>query len=314
MFDKRHSEVKYYALKTIPPTPTLPEGEIGYFERSWDDRLWLFHRQWEPSVSTNPIATLMIIHGTVDHSGVYAEIGKVLSDAGIAVFASDMRGWGLSDGEDLYVDDIATFVADIDYSYKRIHSSSRYSDVKARFILGKSIGGLVAAFAALEHESHFSGLLGLSGGYQIDPKIGIPPPIVCQALKYLNEYLPKFPIKPLFDSSLIVSDAAALEEWKADPLVSRGKIRLGYAVNMMQLNNSLPSLVCKLRLPMLMMIGTSDNVVTRAGHEMMVGQSSSNDAQLKLYEGGFHNLLAEPHLKHLVMRDICSWILEHTSF
>ena len=43
----------------------------------------------------------MIVHGTVDHSGVYSELGQFLAAQGVAVFASDMRGWGRSDGEPL---------------------------------------------------------------------------------------------------------------------------------------------------------------------------------------------------------------------
>ena len=46
---------------------------------------------------------MRIVHGTVDHSGVYAELGAALAQHGVAVFASDMRGWGRSDGERLYV-------------------------------------------------------------------------------------------------------------------------------------------------------------------------------------------------------------------
>jgi acylglycerol lipase len=87
----------------------------------------------------------MIMHGTVDHSGVYGYLAKTLLARGVAVFASDMRGWGLSDGESLYFNNLDTFVADVKADYDRIHSQPPYQAVKKRFIIGKSLGGLIAA-------------------------------------------------------------------------------------------------------------------------------------------------------------------------
>ena len=89
----------------------------------------------------------MILHGTVDHSGVYAELAGTLNLAGVAVFASDMRGWGLSDGEPLYFSDLDTFVADVKADYDRIRASQGYEHIPC-FLLGKSLGGLISAYVA----------------------------------------------------------------------------------------------------------------------------------------------------------------------
>lgn len=37
-------------------------------------------------LTSKPKATLTILHGTVDHSGVYDELAKTLAAAGVAVF------------------------------------------------------------------------------------------------------------------------------------------------------------------------------------------------------------------------------------
>jgi alpha-beta hydrolase superfamily lysophospholipase len=123
--------------------PSVPVDQHGSFHLSFDNRLWLFGRKWEPSGDVK--ATVIILHGTVDHSGVYNELALHLASKGIAVFASDMRGWGLSDGEPLFFHDLDTFVADVKADYDRIHSQPRYTSVKSRYILGKSLGGLIAA-------------------------------------------------------------------------------------------------------------------------------------------------------------------------
>ncbi|CAL1153991.1 unnamed protein product, partial [Cladocopium goreaui] len=161
-----HCAVKYgHDMPAVPearPTRSVTlcgkECSNGEFNRSFDDRLWLFTRSWKPASDKAIWATLMIVHGTVDHSGVYDELGTYLSAKGVAVFASDMRGWGYSDGEPLYVDQIDSFLGDIVSDYQRIHQAgSPCGNVTQRFLLGKSIGGLFAAWAAAEHQDKWTG-------------------------------------------------------------------------------------------------------------------------------------------------------------
>jgi len=131
-------------------------------------------------------------------------------------------------------------------------------------------------------------------------------------LKQLAKVTLKLPIKPLFDSRLIVADAAALQQWQDDPLCCKDRIRLGYLVELLRCCKALADdgVVSGINIPMLMMIGTDDHVVTLSGHQLMSEKSCSKDATLKLYEGGFHNLLQEPGLKMQVISDIQEWLLE----
>lgn len=303
------------AVKYGHDMPAVPEEcSNGEFNRSFDDRLWLFTRSWIPENDQNAVwATLMIVHGTVDHSGVYDELGKSLSSRGVAVFASDMRGWGYSDGEPLYVDHIDSFLGDIVSDYERIHrAGSPFANVKQRFLLGKSIGGLFTAWAAAEHEEKWTGLIGLSGAYQVDAAVK-PSAFVLALVKALAYLAPKMPLKRAFDPKLIVSDAAALRAWEDDPLVSRGKITPGYLVEMFRLQDALAEHLKRLKVPVLLLWGTADQVVTEAGHQLVLDAAPGAPtaaSQLKRYEGGFHNLLAEPKLKDQVMEDIYGWIQE----
>lgn len=310
-----HTPHKYGFIIDEPPTVPSPleQGQKGKFCPSYDRRLWLFHRSWEPPVEQEIKATLLIIHGTVDHSGVYHELASKLAKEGIAVFAQDMRGWGYSDGERLYFNDMPTFVEDVDSLYREIHHSEKYRAVKSRFILGKSLGGLVAAFTVAKYPNQFSGLIGLSGAFGVDQS-QVPNSFVHSVLKFINHFVPKLPLKHLFDPTLIVSDANALETWKKDPLCSKDKVPLAYALESLRCIKELSdSIVYTLNIPMLMMIGTDDKVVTKAGHEMMIEKSLASRSKkiLKTYTGGYHNLLAEPSLKEQVIEDIKTWMIEN---
>ena len=101
-----HSPIKYGSpTNTQPPSiPShlAPTSGRGFFYPSFDRKLWLFCRKWEPELGPAK-ATLMILHGTVDHSGVYEELAeRLVQNCRVAVFAPDMRGWGLSVGESMY--------------------------------------------------------------------------------------------------------------------------------------------------------------------------------------------------------------------
>jgi len=312
-----HLPVKYGFQQIIPPPIPEAEKHVGHFFKSFDARLWLFYRLWEPEQQqqqqNNEIkATLMILHGTIDHSGVYEELAKALNQIGVAVIAMDMRGWGLSDGESMYFNDTDTFVEDLNTLYTRIHDDPRYENVGHRFLMGKSLGGLITAYAIEKYPTNWTGLIGLSGAYSLDSTM-IMSPIIVIILKILAFCIPKLPIKPLFDESLIVADEDALEQWRNDKLCCKDWLRIGYGVELFRAVDALPaSLSNATKLPMLMMIGRDDKVVTLEGHQLMIALHQCTDKKLKVYPGGRHNLLQEPKLKHVVIQDNCEWIRRHT--
>jgi acylglycerol lipase len=257
-------------------------------------------------------ATLIILHGTVDHSGIYAELGNKLAACGIAVFAMDQRGWGLSDGESMYMNDMDTYVADVDAFYQNVHSDERYANVKPRFLLGKSMGGTVTAFCVAKYPDYWTGLIGLSGAYELDPKFGIPSPTAMALLYVLAKIAPKLPFKPLFDQKLLVSDPGALQALQDDELCSKDRLRVGYAVTLLNgIKELSKDVVQQINLPILMLYGDRDHVVTKSGHELMIQKSPHTDKSLKTYPGGLHNLLQEPSLKEQVMSDIEEWLMAH---
>lgn len=304
-----HLPVKYGFDVANPPTIPESAKKEGHFYPSFDGRLWMFYRLWEPPIHTTEAvkSTLLIVHGTVDHSGVYREFAQHATKAGIAVVAMDMRGWGLSDGESMYMNDMDTFVKDVVAMYEKIHAMPQFRSVKKRFLLGKSLGGLVTACAVRDHASLWTGLLGLSGAYQIDPE-KIPSPMSISLLKILALVAPKLPLKALFDEHLIVSDEAALQAWREDGLCCKDRLRLGYGLELLRASSDFSGNI-QLKIPMLMMIGDDDKVVPLSGHQLVIDGNTHKDKQLKLYPGGRHNLLQEPTLKKAVMKDIVDWIL-----
>jgi hypothetical protein len=85
MFSTKHKPIKYGFDLSKPPShesvvAEIPSGQNIKFLPSSDNALWLFSRSWElcPHQINNTKATLIICHGTVDHSGVYHELAEEL--------------------------------------------------------------------------------------------------------------------------------------------------------------------------------------------------------------------------------------------
>lgn len=328
MFSTKHQPIKYGVFDASEP-PSIPEdvasqipaGQKTQYLPSSDESLWLFSRSWElcPDHVNNTKATLIICHGEMEHSGRYHELATQLVKAGVAVFAQDMRGWGLSDGDEMYLNDVEAFVEDVDVFYKEIHKRPEYASVTHRFILGTSIGGIVAAYSVLAHPHKYSALLSLSGAFKPhhDQAMSVPTEILLEAG---NAFSPKFPVKQASDPKLLVKDEEALKNWFDDPLCSKEKMKVGSVVEILRCQAELPNLVCEINTPMFMMIGEDDRVVSLEGSEMMLNCKSKKQfdyymspphtqSQMKIYDGGRHNLLAEPGLKDKVISDIKDWIL-----
>ena len=310
-----HNPIKY-GFDSETRTPPVVAGQAtttnGQFTPSFDERLWLFYRLWEPSTDKPVRATLMILHGTVDHSGVYEELAtQYLVPQGIAVCAMDMRGWGLSDGESMYFCDMDTFVGDVNHFYHMLHGMKRYKNVQSRFLLGKSLGGTLAAYSVAKYPQHWTGLIGLSGAFNpVSRAARVPSPLVMSVLKKVSWWFPKTALRKMFPDEAIVADPDALQAWRKDPLCSKDEIRVGYAVEVFRCTHELETKIASIiNVPLLLLWGEDDLVVDISGHELMKELGQSEDKELITYPKGRHNLLQEPSLKDQVSNDIVDWVV-----
>jgi alpha-beta hydrolase superfamily lysophospholipase len=142
----------------------------------------------------------------------------------------------------------------------------------------------------------------------------IPSPEKLLELKALANSTPMLPIKPLFDPKMLVSDETALKGIQDDPLCCKDWLRLGFVLEYISsIQKLFDEVMTTIDIPMLMMYGEDDHVVTRSMHERMVGKNRHQDSTLKIYPGGRHNMLQEPTLKDQVIDDIRQWVWERMS-
>jgi alpha-beta hydrolase superfamily lysophospholipase len=64
----------------------------------WPLRLLRFGQWWLPANRETPRGVILLLHGTVVHSGFYFPVAQEYVRHGYAVFGIDLRGWGQSQG------------------------------------------------------------------------------------------------------------------------------------------------------------------------------------------------------------------------
>ncbi len=101
-------------------------------------------------------AVIVLVHGLGEHSGRYDHVVARLVREGYAVHAIDHRGHGRSDGPRAFIEDMDNAVADVDALVDRAVEAHPGVPV---FMLGHSMGGLIALRYAIAHQDRLAGLI-----------------------------------------------------------------------------------------------------------------------------------------------------------
>jgi lysophospholipase len=242
---------------------------------------------------------IVLVHGVGEHSGRYDHVVTRLVDAGYAVHALDHRGHGRSDGPRAFIEDMDHAVADVDTLVDR--AVAAHPDVPV-FMLGHSMGGLIALRYALAHQDRLAGLVLSAALAQLNP---VPKPLelVGRALSVIAPRAPLIAIDP----ELVSRDPAVVAAYRSDPLVHHGKIPARTAAQIADAVERLPSAVGAITVPTLILYGTADELCPPAGSVMLGERIGAGDLIVTAYDGLFHEILNEPE-RERVFDDIVGWL------
>ncbi len=274
-------------------TASLPTTEDTFTGK---DGLAIFYRSWPAPGS--PKAVVVICHGFNAHGGQYAWAAAQLNAAGFAVYAADLRGRGQSEGERFYVEDIGDYVADL--AGMIAIARERHPGLPV-FVLGHSAGGVTGAVYALDHQSEIAGFICESFAFQVPA-----PGFVIAAIRGVSHVAPHLPILKLAnkDFSRDPDVVAALD---GDPLITNETQPAMTVAALSRADLRLNDSFGQITVPLLILHGTADHATVCKGSEYFLEHAGSADKTLKLYEGHFHDLLADIGREE-VMADIVAWL------
>lgn len=259
----------------------------------------IYYQCWLPEEEEK--AVLLVVHGLGEHCGRYMNLVNYFVPQGYAVYGFDHQGHGKSGGDRLMVKTFDDLTSALSIFHKMVTDWHRDNPL---FLLGHSMGGGIAAYYLLEHQSAFKGVILSSPAF----KPNIPRLTLIMGMfmgRILSKLTPKAGVWKI-DPSGVSRDQDVVLDYVSDPLVYRGKLtaRLGF-----ELDGALKrlQLVDQITLPIIIVQGGDDRLICPEGAQMFYDKIGSEDKTLKIYPGLYHEVFNEPE-KDMVFADIETWL------
>ncbi|GFH26723.1 hydrolase_4 domain-containing protein [Haematococcus lacustris] len=178
------------------------------------------------------------------------------------------------------------------------------------FLGGQSMGGLVAAHAALGSQPAWSGLILHSAalGVEWTPVLKAQAPVGA----LLGKLLPRARIVPAVRPEDMSPDPKAVAAYMSDPLNTVGPVAARTGAVLLDAFQSLAKRNAAFTLPIYAAHGTHDKCTSLPAVRRMVSEASSRDKQLREVEGGYHELLLGEEADNCI-RPLVAWIQQHAA-
>ncbi len=256
---------------------------------------------WLPDSQAH--AVILIVHGLAEHGGRYEYVADFLNANGYAVYAMDHIGHGNSTGKRGQLNRFSQFLDGVS-SLKNI-IQKEHPELPV-FLLGHSMGGLIAANYLLENQSQFSGCI-LSGPAIVTTDE--PPKLLLMINKILSIMVPNFGMLQL-DAKGVSRDPAVVQKYIDDPLVFNGKISSRFIAEMFSAMATVRNNAADISLPLLIMHGEADLLTSVEGSKILHAGVASKDKTLRIYPDLYHEIFNEPE-KDTILAELQEWILKH---
>jgi alpha-beta hydrolase superfamily lysophospholipase len=241
---------------------------------------------------------IIFVHGLGEHIQRYKYWADLFKKEGMAFAGVDLPGHGNSDGRKGYIKSYVQLGEMIDIM---LNTCVRTFPGVPLYIYGHSLGGGVVLNYILRNNPKVKGAIVTSPWLRLSfnpAKIKI---IMAGVMKYLVPGL----IQPSgLNISHISRDETVVEKYKNDPLV-HGKISVSLFYEAMSAARYSLLHASELKIRTLLMHGSNDLLCSPEGSREFAAKTDM--AELKIWEGGYHELHNEP-FKEEVFKYIINWI------
>lgn len=245
----------------------------------------IYRQWWLPN--SEPVATVVVVHGLAEHSGRYDTLVHHLVPLGYAVYGFDHLGHGRSEGHRCHAESLADFT---DNLQRMVLWVKEQQQDKKLFLLGHSMGGLITGNYLIDHQEEVDGAI-LSAPAVMSPF----KPTFSQKIKVglLHKVFPRASFRKV-DPAGISRDPDVVESYREDPLVYTGAMSIGLALVMGSAMGRLREQATQITLPLLIVQGGHDLLVKPKGAKALYDWVQSKDKQLKIYPDSYHEIMHEP--------------------
>jgi lysophospholipase len=247
------------------------------------------------------LGLVMIVHGLGEHSGRYLHVSASLADRGFVVYAPDLRGHGRSKGLAGNMGRFSNILKDL--RMLQIQIQERFPSLPF-FLLGHSLGALLCLLYIIRYQEDISGAIISSGFVRLPKRV---PSFLVRLISLLAVLLPLLPIYRFFSLQRLSRDVKVIREAEEDPLYHRGLTRARTAREIFKAVRELQHSLPLIRIPLLILHGTADQIVKPECSEILYGMVNSSDKTLYLLDNLYHEVLNEPE-KEKVLALAGEWL------
>lgn len=261
-------------------------------------RVRLRYRTWEP---TGARAAIVVVHGLGEHSGRYEAFGARMADYRFATFACDLRGHGLSDGRRGHVPSFDAVLQDVDRFRREVQGLT--DERVPLFVLGHSMGGLIALRYQEEYAKAFTGAIIVS------PWLATALPVPRWKVTLANlvaPVLPALPVRNGVDAADLSHDPDVVTAYRNDPLV-HSRITPRLFIEASKAMGLVLQRADRLTDPLLFLIAGDDRLVAAEKSLRFAGRLPAELTTIRHYPGMYHEVLNETE-RSVPMRDIREWV------
>ncbi len=260
--------------------------------------LRIYYQSWSPE--TNHRANFLLAHGVGEHSGRYRFVVDYFVPKGVAIFALDHQGHGKSEGKRGCVGQFTDFSADLHQLRENVQE--QMAD-KPTFLLGHSMGGLIALHYLLDH-SH-----GLTGAIFSSPAFAI-----AVQVPMWKEMLARLLIKAKLDVTMpsgiapeqLTHDLAVVRVTKQDALF-HDRVSAALYYGMLDTIAECNRRAAEIRLPLLLLLGAEDRVCSAEGAKLLMEKFASKDKVVLTFPNAYHEVFNEIN-RVLVFEAVWKWL------
>lgn len=257
-----------------------------------------FYGQYWQTTSTK--AVVILVHGMGEHSSRYANfvVPEFLKND-ISVITYDQFGHGKTEGKKGHNPGFDFVLDCIEIIKSKINTV--FGSVPI-FLYGHSMGGNVVINYVLKRKNNFKGVIVTSPFL----KLAFQPPSWKLFIgKLMQKIVPSITMGNELDITAISRDKAEVQKYMNDPLI-HDRISPNYSLTFIKTGQWAINNASKLSSPMILLHGKGDRLTSYIGSQEFV-TNSNGKAELKLFEGGYHELHNDL-CKEELMVTIINWI------
>jgi acylglycerol lipase len=263
----------------------------------------IYSQAWLPE--RNVKAGLLIVHGLGEHSGRYANVVNRFVPLGYAVYGFDHIGHGKSEGGREIIARFEDFTDTLAVYCGLVKNRQPGQPI---FLLGHSLGGLIASDYLLDHSADFQGAVISAPPVKVGDAVS---PLTVAVGRILSILAPRVGVLPV-DPAGLSHDPAVVQAYIADPLVYHKKTPARTAAEMLRALRRVGAGAGTITLPFIALQGSADRIVDPGSAQFLYENAGSKDKTLKIYDGFYHEVFNEVG-RERVLADVEAWLEARTS-